>query len=371
MTILNFPLRPVEGTPEAVLARPERLEALEASGLLDGRANAVLDRITRLATRLLGVRVSLASLVTDVAQHFPGLTGLEGSAGAARGTPLSHSYCQYVVRHGAPFVVDDSATHPLVHDNPARVDLGVAAYAGVPLRTSDGEIVGAFCAISTTPRHWEEADLDVLADLAAMAMAEIELRIATRQLLLSRERSLRHLTRDPLTGLHHRYGFLDAARPLLERARRERTPCVLLLLEIDAFREVNARHGYVAGDALLLEVSTMLTATFRDTDLVARTSSDEFAVLVTQATAADIPWLEARLDAAIEVHNASPTRDEPLVVRTGVAAWDPSLPTSITSLLQVADSMLQRRRAEPAQGRATGSSRTRAVGEPSRLSSAT
>ncbi len=332
----GLPERPTESR----LTSPSRLAALEATGLLDGRANDVLDRITRLATRVLGVPVSLASLVSDLAQHFPGLTGLEGWAGAARSTPLSHSYCQYVVRHGAPFIVEDAAQHALVRDNGARVDLGVTAYAGVPLCTVTGEILGAFCAISTEPRRWSTGDIETLSELASMAMAEIELRLTTRELLAAHDRLLEQRRRDPLTGLRNREGFLEASHDRLADARRDRTPCVLGVFEVDDFRLVNAAHGYVAGDAVLLEVSTMLAATFRDDDLVARTGSDEFTVLVSHATTADVPFIAARLEAALDVHNASPSREHRLSLSTGYAEWDPAMPVSTTTLLQQADAEL-------------------------------
>jgi diguanylate cyclase (GGDEF)-like protein len=337
---IGYPERPTESR----LTSPSRLAALEATGLLDGRANDVLDRITRLATRVLGVPVSLASLVSDLAQHFPGLTGLEGWAGAARSTPLSHSYCQYVVRHGAPFIVEDAAQHALVRDNGARVDLGVTAYAGVPLRTVTGEILGAFCAISTAPRRWSTGDIETLGELASIAMAEIELRLTARELRASNERLLEQRRRDPLTGLCNREGFLEASQDRLADARRARTPCVLGVFEIDDFRLVNSAHGYVAGDAVLLEVSTMLSATFRDDDLVARTGSDEFTVLVSHATTADVPFIAARLEAALDVHNASPSREHRLSLSSGYAAWNPAVPVSITTLLQRADADLHAQR---------------------------
>lgn len=66
------------------LTDPRRLQALRASTLLDGAQNSVLDGLTRLVSRFLGVPISLVSLVDDREQHFPGLTGLEGWAGEGR-----------------------------------------------------------------------------------------------------------------------------------------------------------------------------------------------------------------------------------------------------------------------------------------------
>ncbi len=160
----------------ARLTDPARLAALEASLLLDGVGLPILDRLARIACALLAVPVALVSLVDDHGQHFPGLAGLEGFAGDDRGTPLSHSFCQYVVTSDCAMLVEDAALSELVRDNLARRDLGVVAYAGVPLRNAEGQTLGAFCAIDTKPRAWADDDLSLLENLAAAAMAEIRAR---------------------------------------------------------------------------------------------------------------------------------------------------------------------------------------------------
>jgi len=170
------------------LSDSRRLVSLRASVLLDGAQNDVLDRLTRLVTRFLGVPVSLVSLVADDGQHFPGLAGLGGWAGEARGTPLTHSFCQHVVGRGEMLVVDDAALDPLVMGNLAVSELGVVAYLGVPLRTVSGDILGALCAIDAKPLHWTAEQIATLEDLAAAAMAEIELSAATLSLRAEVER---------------------------------------------------------------------------------------------------------------------------------------------------------------------------------------
>lgn len=172
---LSLPPSPRCADPER-LANPFRLATLGRTGLLDGAPNAVLDRVARVATVALGVPVALVSLVDDRGQHFPGMAGLEGWAADARGTPLTHSFCQHVVAAEAPLVVDDAAAHPLVRDNLARRDLGVVAYLGVPLASPAGDTLGAMCAIDVEARRWTEAHVEALRELATLAMAEIALR---------------------------------------------------------------------------------------------------------------------------------------------------------------------------------------------------
>lgn len=111
-----------------------------------------------------------------------------------RQTPLSHSLCQYAVASKQPLIISDAREHPLVADSLALRDLGVIAYAGMPLVLSDGHAVGACCAIDGTPRDWSEREVRILGDLAAAVTAHLEVRKALA------ERSLD----DRLTGLANR-----------------------------------------------------------------------------------------------------------------------------------------------------------------------
>ncbi len=165
-----------------IIEDPKRLAKLEETGLLDSPASPALDRLTRLTTRLLGVPTAVVSLVDRNRQVFAGANGLDGELAVTRATSLDYSFCQHVVAQAAPLVVPSAAEHPLVFDNLAHTELGIAAYAGMPLISSDGQALGSFCAFDTKPHEWSEQDLQILQDLAQAAMTEIELRFAGRLL---------------------------------------------------------------------------------------------------------------------------------------------------------------------------------------------
>jgi signal transduction histidine kinase len=95
---------------------------------------------------------------------------------------LSHSFCQHAVASAEPLVIEDAREHPLVRDNLAIRDLDVIAYAGFPLTTSDGAVLGTFCAIDSRPRTWSDADMAFVREMAASAITEIELRTTVRRL---------------------------------------------------------------------------------------------------------------------------------------------------------------------------------------------
>jgi PAS domain S-box-containing protein len=165
----------------SALSNSDRLAILRSLGFLDPQPDVPFDRLTRLAARALHLPVTLVTFVSDERQVFLGATGLPEPWATQRETPLSHSFCQHVVTTDQPLIVTDARRHPLVHDNLAIPDIGVIAYAGIPLKTRSGHTLGSFCAIDTQPHDWTSDELDLLRDFAGAALAEIELRIAARE----------------------------------------------------------------------------------------------------------------------------------------------------------------------------------------------
>ena len=159
----------------------ERLAALARTALLDTPPEEAFDRLTRMAARLLGAPVSLLTLVTEDRQFFKSAIGLPEPWASRRSAPLSHSFCCQVAASGEPLIVEDTRRHPLLRSTPAVRELGWIAYAGVPLVTRDGWVVGSFSVVDGMPRLWSERDVALLRDLAACAASEMELRLHQAQ----------------------------------------------------------------------------------------------------------------------------------------------------------------------------------------------
>jgi GAF domain-containing protein len=132
----------------------------------------VFDRFARIVAERLVVPVALVSLVDVEGQAFPGAFGLPEPWAGERWTPLSHSFCQHVVTSGEALVVANANDTPLVADSLAIMELGVIAYAGVPLHLG-GPVVGAMCAIDHRPRQWTTGELGNLTEIAADCSAEL------------------------------------------------------------------------------------------------------------------------------------------------------------------------------------------------------
>lgn len=168
-----------------IIQNPDRLQILRDLVLLDTPEEEPFDRLTALASKIVGAPVSLVSLIDADRQFFKSALGLPEPWTSDRETSLTHSFCQHVVATGEPLVITDAREHPLVHDNLAIRDLNVIGYLGIPLETSDGYGLGSFCVIDGKPREWTTDEVEIMRDLAKMVMTEIELRselIARKQI---------------------------------------------------------------------------------------------------------------------------------------------------------------------------------------------
>jgi diguanylate cyclase (GGDEF)-like protein len=110
------------------------------------------------------------------------------------------------------------------------------------------------------------------------------------------ERRLRHLaTHDPLTDLLNRREFV--AR--LGEAMSGSSPNLVVFCDLDGFKAVNDRLGHPAGDQLLVEVGRRLSASVRQTDLVARHGGDEFLIMLNAGAPGHVDGILDRVSAAL------------------------------------------------------------------------
>ena len=87
---------------------------------------------------------------------------------------------------------------------------------------------------------------------------------------------------DDLTGLPNRRMFYDKLEDEMKRSDRSGLPVVLMLLDLDHFKEVNDALGHTQGDMLLVEVTRRITACVRKTDIVSRLGGDEFTIILSE-----------------------------------------------------------------------------------------
>jgi sigma-B regulation protein RsbU (phosphoserine phosphatase) len=150
---------------------PARLAAVRATALLDTAPDDAFDRLAALAAELLAAPFAFVTLVDDRRSFWKAAIGLP--AGAARGSAIEDSFCQYVISEPGVLLIDDAAAHSLTCENPAIERMGVAAWAGATLLGPGGEALGSFCVVDTRRRQWTAQDAEVLRSLAEAASAVV------------------------------------------------------------------------------------------------------------------------------------------------------------------------------------------------------
>lgn len=149
--------------------------------------------------------------------------------------------------------------------------------------------------------------------------------------------------RDYLTGLANRRRFRTALGHELERWRRYRSPCALLLADIDFLKRINDAHGHSAGDVVIRHVADALTEHSRDNDTAARLGGEEFALLLAGADSAKAVVAAERLRQSV---CAAPIEGIGTVtISIGVAAC-PSHAQAERTLYAASDAALYRAKSE-------------------------
>ncbi|MET3854500.1 sensor domain-containing diguanylate cyclase [Rhizobium sp. OAE497] len=240
----------------------ERLAALEQLDLLDAPRDEGFDRIVRLIKQIFAIDIGLVSLIDAHRQWYQACSGL-----TADEVPREDTFCRYVVDYEEPVIVQDATKDPRFAQHPAVTgDSHIRFYAGVPLTTKAGHIIGTVCAIDRMARSFGARDLAILQELAGAAMDRIEL--------------LQSAATDSLTEALTRRAFKQEADQLISLAIRHQHNLSTIVLDIDRFKSVNDTHGHAAGDQVLRAVAATCKANLRAGDLFGRLGGEEFCIVL-------------------------------------------------------------------------------------------
>lgn len=254
-----------ERLPLAVAGDSERLAALSRYDIMDTPVEPAFDRVANLVRLIFNVETGLVSLIDGHRQWYKAAQGT-----SEREVPLKETFCQHALLAPEPLIVPDARQDARFCDNP-RVTMpdGVRFYAGMPLVTGDGHIIGTICAIDRRARDFSERDSTILRELAQIVMSELDL----RQLA----------TVDGLTGIATRRAFKEDAEKYVALARRHRSQLSVIAFDIDHFKRVNDNYGHAAGDMVLKAVAGAAQAGLRQSDLLGRLGGEEFAAILPDA----------------------------------------------------------------------------------------
>lgn len=173
--------------PLDAIVDQKRLEAVRSTGLLDTQPEQAFDDLTRLAATLTGAPYAFATVVDDARSFWKSCFGIP--ADAPHQNTVEESFCQYVVRSRRELVIADATVDIRTKNNPSVEAMGVRAWAGFPLMSPGGEVLGSFCIVDTVPREWSDRDVEILRTLADAAAREIALRASIHDERLARARA--------------------------------------------------------------------------------------------------------------------------------------------------------------------------------------
>ncbi|HUR40961.1 MAG TPA: sensor domain-containing diguanylate cyclase [Verrucomicrobiae bacterium] len=170
------------------------------------------------------------------------------------------------------------------------------------------------------------ADVDGAGRIVRLAgsMADIHDRRTAEDALHDAQAELTRLSyRDPLTDLHNRRYFEEHFQREWERARRNRQPLAVVLIDLDHFKSYNDQYGHPAGDAALVKIAQLLSrCANRATDIVARLGGEEFGIVLPEATATGGEDVARRVLAqlvALEIEHAG-APNKVMTLSAGIAA---------------------------------------------------
>ena len=151
----------------------QRLEALKRYRITNTPSEECFDGIARLGAQIFNAPISLLSLVDAESVFFKANIGMGKATYANRGKSL----CALAILDEKVTVFEDALKEPCLMSNPNVIgDFGLRFYAGAPLITHDGFMIGTLCIIDKKNRIFTESDRKILENLAKTAMDQIELR---------------------------------------------------------------------------------------------------------------------------------------------------------------------------------------------------
>jgi diguanylate cyclase (GGDEF)-like protein len=191
---------------------------------------------------------------------------------------------------------------------------------------SDQEPDGRFYSVNASP----------LLDAGGLVCGAVEVGRDVTELRAAHSELQQRSDTDALTGAYNRRGFMHVARTALEGARQSGRQPAVFFIDLNGMKRINDSLGHPEGDRLLMDVTWILRACFRTSDVVGRIGGDEFVVLAPDAGEhADV--LRERLRAAVDQFNASSERAYQVSVSIGLSTSEAGESATLEELVEQAD----------------------------------
>ena len=241
----------------------ERLTVVQAARVLQNATNERMTRLVKLASMFFGTPIAMVSLLDTHRQWVMGCVGVPSTEFAR-----DISFCDTTVRQGGTVVISDALAEPqgAVGVQLAQA-LNIRFYAGSPMTTAAGFVIGTFCIAAAEPRAFSHPYVEQLETFARMAMNELELQMGTGR-------------RNETTQLPNRSQLAQDLADLCQIDPRSVRSLVLLEMmhPADVQRAVRA-VGVVPLERTLRDIGARLTERMAQGDRLYHVSETRFAIL--------------------------------------------------------------------------------------------
>lgn len=234
-----------------------RLRSVERTGVMDVEQRERFQVYVDIAKEIADCPVAYTGLLDENRQYFMASAFPAGMT--AKEYPRKSTLCQYALLDTNPLIVPDLRLHPKLKNNPLVTDSPhFVFWAGFPLVTSDGLVMGTLCVVDFEVRHLNDHQINLLQDLAVNLTLMLELQADQREFIAPKSLQVLETLDKFQTNMNINAvkGFLKLCcdEPL---TREEKDLVVAIgLAEIDAYnnprlsakgREIQATEGLTSG----------------------------------------------------------------------------------------------------------------------------
>lgn len=244
------------------------------------------------------------------------------------------TFAKYIKNTGLPLIITDLSNDRRFYLTQNRY-LSVIA---VPVEVN-GSFWGILRGTSPKPNAFSDADLRLLSILSGIVST-----VLNNTYLYGKIQDL--AITDGLTGLYTQSYFKERLREEMHRAKSNRVPLSIGIIDIDFFKKINDTYGHQAGDVTLHQVALLLRGRFRETDLLSRYGGEEFAVIMLHTDAKEAGKILEEIRKSIEkerfflpVESYSPVQVK-ITVSIGFAELDKYTSSIEDELIKKADKAL-------------------------------
>ena len=208
-------------------------------------------------------------------------------------------------------------------------------YACFPL-LAGGVAVGAVMMAKHERDYWNSSEkqglISAYIGLAAASLENVRLINQTKRLAIT----------DALTGVYNRKFFGESLEKQLSLAKRYKEALTVIMADVDHFKRFNDTYGHTAGDRVLQQVSKMLGAAIRESDILCRYGGEEFVIVMPRTNTTESYEKAEKIRRHIEsarFTDVAPGSTLGITISIGIASF-PEHGAEYTVLVDAADSAL-------------------------------